>query len=179
MSEPQSAKTDGKTDGEQAPVGITHETFHVDLIPGVEARALPLGVDDDVDVLKWRRSIGYAIGAVAILGVAAMLAFSMWSLHEMAPPDDGQEIYGYVMLGAHAVLMIAAVWFCYQLLRAAERMVLPYWWVRFNTDAVRMMLGITDPWRSALKAGEEILEVGTKAAGAIGTIAGSALPKKE
>jgi hypothetical protein len=149
------------------------------LIPGVEGE-IPEGVDDDLDVLKGRRQIGYAIGCLGILGIIATLAVSLWSLHVLAEPTKEFEVFAYVKMGAHAVLTVAAVWFCYQMLRAAERMVLPYWWVRYNTDAVRVMLGIRDPWRSAMRAGEQMVELGSKAAqqavGIVGAVTGTPVP---
>jgi hypothetical protein len=87
------------------------------LIPGVEGE-IPEGVDDDLDVLKGRRQIGYAIGCLGILGIIATLAVSLWSLHVLAEPTKEFEVFAYVKMGAHAVLTVAAVWFCYQMLRA-------------------------------------------------------------
>jgi hypothetical protein len=151
------------------------------LIDGVEGR-LPPGVEEDLDVLNQRRCVGYAIGIIGILGVSGILVFSVWSIHSMPEPSPGMVWFEYGRLGAHAVLMVAAVWFCYQLLRAAERMLLPYWWVRYNTDVVRMMLGIADPWRSAMKAGEQLVELSSKATeqavGIVGAVTGSAPPVK-
>ena len=57
--------------------------------------------------------------------------------------DIGLRVF-YPHMAAHAVMCVALVWFIYQLLRAAERMVLPRHMSNYP-EVVRAMLGITSP----------------------------------
>jgi hypothetical protein len=131
-------------------------------IPGIEGPLDP-EVKERLDLLNDRRWIGYVLGALSIASIVYALCSTMKAVGALPEPAAGKEVFAYVRMGTHAVVVVAWVWFSYQMLRAAERMILPYWWLRQNLDSVKLMLGISDPWRAALKASEEILEVTAKA----------------
>lgn len=139
------------------------DDFRPEPIEGVEG-ALPPEVPEHLDLLKTRRRIGYVLGALSIISLVCALRATLIGVMEMQVPAPGTETFAYVRMGLHAVVVVAWVWFSYQVLRAAERLIIPYWWLRQNIDAVKVMLGISDPWRAALSAAEKVVDIGTKAA---------------
>lgn len=116
-----------------------------------------------------RRCWGYALKCVAILGVVAAVLISFSDLRALAEQAaQGEFNQGglgrerlWLFVGGHALITVAAIYFFYQLLRAGERLALPYWWVERNPDA-RMMLGVQDPASTIRKAAEEIGETTAK-----------------
>lgn len=92
---------------------------------------------------RWRRSVGYGLGGVAIAGVGAAFWYSLWLLSkEAAPVKDIEEKFRLGQLAAHALISVAGIYFGYQLMRVAERLVVPHWW---KPPMVRAMLGVERP----------------------------------
>jgi hypothetical protein len=67
----------------------------------------------------------------------------------------------YVSVGGHAVITIALVWLIYQLLRAAERMVLPRA-LSNEPEVIRALLGISSPQSELLRLAKEILPLASE-----------------
>lgn len=96
--------------------------------------------------------IGYALGLAALLLLGVVLGGSLWSLHALKAPTSWlEERFLFVQLGVHGAITVAFVWFLYQVLRLAERLVLPYWWVAKEQWPARTMLGIKDPVSTTAK----------------------------
>lgn len=103
-------------------------------------------------ITRRRRSAGYALGTFAIGLILTIGGLSLWGIHEWtAPVDPSHDKFELFRLGAHGVISIALIFFCYQLLRVAERFVLPYWWAEKNADIAKVMLGVEDPLSAAAK----------------------------
>ncbi|NOK34274.1 hypothetical protein HMI49_13815 [Corallococcus exercitus] len=99
-----------------------------------------------------RRNLGFFVGGFAIVFVVGLGFWSFYSLHHIfAPIDQVHSTFVIAQLIAHAVITIALVFFCYQLLRAAERMLLPYWWASEKVEVAKVLLGIEDPVSTATK----------------------------
>jgi hypothetical protein len=129
------------------------------------------------DVLKTRRGIGYGAGMVAAGGLVALGVFSFSSLHSLVsdPYSKLAPSYFWAVIVGHALITVALVFFCYQVLRAAERLMLPYWWVEKHPEAARAMLGMMDPVTTATRIVEQVADAASKVAGAA---AGSAKTQK-
>ncbi|MGZ3457242.1 MAG: hypothetical protein ACXU86_01935 [Archangium sp.] len=99
-----------------------------------------------------RRQLGFFVGGFAISSVVVLGVWSFYSLHAIfAPSNQIQLSFVIVRCVAHAIITIALVFFCYQLLRAAERMMLPYWWASEKVEVAKVLLGIEDPVSTATK----------------------------
>ncbi|HZH04964.1 MAG TPA: hypothetical protein VEY30_14360 [Myxococcaceae bacterium] len=99
-----------------------------------------------------RRLLGYGLGGAAIVGVLGLSLYSYCALSGLKVPTNPWEAQLlWIHAGGHAAIAVGLVYFCYQLLRAAERLALPYWWVSENPDVARVLLGIADPLSSLKK----------------------------
>ncbi len=120
-------------------------------------------------VLVERRSVGYALGLFGIIGLCVLLYSSyshigrVWALTSQELPTNVLKLM-FAQLAAYAAVTVAGVYFLYQVLRAAERMVLPGFWATRNVELARVMLGIQDPVRASSKAVEQSIEVASKLA---------------
>jgi hypothetical protein len=108
-----------------------------------------------------RRWIGYGLALSAFALLIALGLYSFQHLREL-----GSERYAavpartlWLLVGGHAVVTVAFVFLGYQLLRAAERLILPYWWAESNPELTRLMLGMGDPLSSALQTTERVVSV--------------------
>ncbi|MGA9525960.1 MAG: hypothetical protein WBV82_31160 [Myxococcaceae bacterium] len=120
-------------------------------------------------VLAERRAVGYALGLFGIVGICALLYGSyshierVWALTSQDLPTNVLKLL-MAQLAAYAAVTVAGVYFLYQVLRAAERMVLPGFWATRNVELARVMLGLQDPVRASTKAVEQSIEVASKLA---------------
>lgn len=108
-----------------------------------------------------RRRIGYGVALTAFGLLAGLGAYSFIHLRELAG-----ESYAslptrsfWLLVGGHAVVTVAFVFLGYQLLRAAERLILPYWWAESNPELARLMLGMGDPLSTAAQTAERTIAV--------------------
>lgn len=113
------------------------------------------------EAVRTRRWIGYALGLIG-LGVVIWAAERSFATLEglPVPQDKLTERHHWLGVSGHLVLTVALVFFAYQLLRAAERLILPRWWVERNPEGAKIMLGMSDPadsMKRALEAAADIL----------------------
>lgn len=85
---------------------------------------------DQLNVIKWRFALGVLLAALSIYYVAILLACSLWDAPTLAdvttiPPESTPLALG--VLALHAVIVVAGVYFCYQLLLGGERLLMPFW----------------------------------------------------
>jgi hypothetical protein len=119
-------------------------------------------------LLAERRAVGYMLGLFGVAGMCVLLYSSyshierVWPVGQALPDNVLTLVLG--QLAAYAAVTIAGVFFLYQVLRAAERMVLPGFWATRNVELARVMLGLQDPVRSSTRAVEQGIEVAAKMA---------------
>lgn len=98
------------------------------------------------DITRSRRRAGYLLGALTSGAVIGVILKSLCWLDAMtAPTDAALQWFFIVKLVAHAFITVAGVLFCYQLLRIAERMVVPHWWLKDNRSSLNAILGVDPP----------------------------------
>lgn len=101
------------------------------------------------DIIQNRRNLGYLIGLLGVAGVVFLIWRSFCEINELTQGrSDKLVIAGLV---AHGIVAVAGVFFCYQLIRAGERMLFPHWWLSRDVEVAKVMLGITDPVSQATK----------------------------
>lgn len=133
--------------------------------PGFEGPTTPAeqaAAISAVEDLKSRATRGYILGLAGIAAAVGLAIYSFCSLHKMAEIYRGNESGSvrlevfYVSAAGHVVITVTLVWFIYQLLRAAERMVLPR---HFSTDpeVARTLLGISSPQREITKMMNQLI----------------------
>lgn len=109
-------------------------------------------LDEAVKAQNLRANVGYLLGLASLLAAAAIIIYSFCSLSKLhlqqaTEPGSTDSIsvhVFYVQVGGHVLITVAAIWFLYQLLRAAERLALPRAWAQ-NPEVARAMLGINSP----------------------------------
>jgi hypothetical protein len=132
------------------------------LVPGVEDKvgaAEKAEQSEAIAQLKRRHCVGYGVGALALVAAAVLAWHSFCGLSRIAKAwaDSKAPLpVFYVNAGGHVVITIAVVWFIYQVLRAAERMVLPSHWAN-DVEMARTLLGIASPHQESLKILEKTL----------------------
>ena len=95
--------------------------------------------------VELRGHVGYLAGFISVFGVATLAWFSLTHLDGMKEPTTTYgEKFALAKLAAHAAISIAVVFYLGQMLRAAERMVLPYSWAR-NPLLASVVLGVKLP----------------------------------
>lgn len=111
-------------------------------------------------VINMRRRLGYGIGALGILTVLGVGGYNLWCLHKLAEMGNWTMPLGYLafVVGGHVAITLVLGYFGYVMLRASERLIIPYQWVEEMPEATRMMLGMTDPASSGAKALEKSAE---------------------
>ncbi len=135
------------------------------------------------ETMRGRRWVGYVLGLIGfgcVLGPAylALKSINQIDVAALAAPNHRQTVALLaVKVGGEALISIALVYFGYQMLKAAERMVLPHWWAtKENLPVVRTMLGIDSPvdgaGRALKEAGESVQTVAKTAVDAIGVVRG-------
>jgi hypothetical protein len=107
---------------------------------------------DYLDELRIRRGAGGCIGVIGIAVVAYVVVSAIGHVNDaISRAPEGKEYLAIVAVAAHTVISLGAVWFGYQMLRAAERMFVPR---RFLSDAkdvevLRALIGINAPTTAA------------------------------
>lgn len=105
-------------------------------------------------VMHRRRRLGYVLGAASLIVFVLVVVASLVTLHATEKPTTQvEEKFQIGMLVAHAIVTVTLIFFCYQMMRVSERMILPWWWVTDHVEATRVILGVEDP----LSAGTKIL----------------------
>lgn len=125
--------------------------------PTVVAQA-PLS-EEEVSVLRRRAWAGVSLGLLGIMAVEEVARRSLHHLHQPVGDIRSRDvaIVHIAQLIAQALVAMAVVFFAYQLLRAAERLLLPYWLLkRDHVDLLKMMLGVETPVDGATKLVEEV-----------------------
>jgi len=94
-----------------------------------------------------RRRIGWVLGGIGIVVVIVAIIVALCAI------NNNPSIPSMV---AHAVISLGAVWFGYQMLRAAERMFVPQRLLRggdskTDVELVRALTGINAPTSAALE----------------------------
>jgi hypothetical protein len=108
-------------------------------------------------ITTWRRRAGYGLLGFSGLSILAVFLYSTYHLHGLAslPKEFPQERF-WLLVGGQAVVTFFAVYFLYQVLKAGERMAMPYWWAERHPQIVRMMLGFEDVLTASSKSAELI-----------------------
>lgn len=127
------------------------------------------------EMLGRRRLIGYGVGVIGfgIVATMAMIAFDQLShedismLARLGQGGNKAAVYLFaIKMTGEAIVSIALVFFAYQTLKTAERMVLPPWWVtKENIELLKAMLGIDSPVDGAgrvLKGAADTLQAAAK-----------------
>ena len=98
-----------------------------------------------------RRSAGWAMGIVGLVVVVVVLMWAVCNVNAVIQEKDVSAYLMIIAMSAHAVISIAAVWFGYQMLRAAERMFVPQRLMNDSKDVevLRALIGITAPTTAA------------------------------
>lgn len=139
--------------------------------PGYDVPEDNAGVEPEkyFAVGKRRRLIGYWVGAIAVIfvGVVLLVAQSEVSSAFDVRQELSQQQFVLVLVraGFHTALAGAGVYFGYQLLRAAERMILPNWWVSKSPEAFSAFLGIEHPLRESRRELLRIVDLLAKGLG--------------
>lgn len=109
---------------------------------------------DAVDTAKQRRITGWWTGGLAIVGVIGVIfvaALSLPTVPGIATVVNDKSglglYYLWTIVGAHTAVNLAAIYFLYQLLRAAERMLLPLF---LDDIRSRDLTGVYSPFESLL-----------------------------
>lgn len=93
------------------------------------------------------RSVGgMALGCLSVLGAFAGFGVAAASLAAIAGITPRDENHAKLLLGAlaaKALVATAFLSFCYALGRAAERFLIPYWWLVSSEDR-RAAMGVKD-----------------------------------
>jgi hypothetical protein len=120
-----------------------------------------------LEVEQERTKFAYRMGLCGLVILAGLIGLSFYALHSwFAEPskdfganNDARKwayIFAFVKAGTHAGITLAAVWFCYQVVRAAERMALPFHWLSSHPDLARALLGVQDPFRAVFRMMKEL-----------------------
>lgn len=107
-------------------------------------------IQDEIRSEMLVRRITAAVVAVVGAGtIIKVMLIAVSGINEVlkAEAPGGHEYIRVVAMGAHAVISVAAVWFGYQMLRAAERLMVPRRFLANSTDVelLRALLGISAP----------------------------------
>lgn len=117
-----------------------------------------------LNIERQRIALGYFIGAASIVAIGALAWDTLSELQTMKVTDidAGHERVYFALFGARAVIVVAIVWFCYQLIRLAERLALPFWWFENNIEIAKALLGVQDPFRAIMKFVKELTAVSSE-----------------
>lgn len=89
---------------------------------------------------------GRGIGGLSLLFLGGWLVYSLHALDQAELPTTplAERVF-YIRLAVHAVITLGGIYFLYQVLRAAERLLLPPGVVEKNPQAAALLLGIKSP----------------------------------
>lgn len=110
-----------------------------------------------LSVTTGRRAMGYALMGFSGLAILAVFFFSAAYLHELTelPKDFPQDRF-WLLVGGRVIETIVTIYFLYQVLKASERMAMPYWWAERYPEVVRLMLGFEDMLTASSKSAEHV-----------------------
>ena len=94
---------------------------------------------------QFRRVSGYVLGVLTSVAAGTFFVWSLIALDALKDPPEALRWFSLAKIVGHAVITFAALYFCYQLLRVAERLILPHWWLKDHRRLVVTMLGANDP----------------------------------
>ncbi|MDP2308592.1 MAG: hypothetical protein Q8P18_21405 [Pseudomonadota bacterium] len=110
----------------------------------------------------FRRAFGYGtacVGVLLFLGLAYYTHIELAGLVAHLPKKAGAaERTFYAILAVRAVVAVAFAWFCYQIVRAGERMALPHW----QAAHAEALLGVRTPLRQMRAMLHEVAELAGK-----------------
>lgn len=124
---------------------------------------LPLLPDGQATFLRRRSWAGIGVGTAgfAVVVHTGLQAFDRFAHEDLSRLKASRELawmFGVKVL-AEAIVSVALVYFGYQLLKVAERMLLPHWWAsKDNIDVARAMLGIDSPVDGVGKAAQSFAD---------------------
>ena len=96
-------------------------------------------------ITTWRRRFGYVLMAISGVSIPVVFFLSTAGLHKLTElPRDFPADRFWLLAAGHAVVTFVTLFFLYQVLKAAERMAMPYWWAERHPETVRLMLGVED-----------------------------------
>jgi hypothetical protein len=134
--------------------------------------ALSSALGDYRDYATARASYGKLLIAIGIGLLVLLFVVSLWTLPWTRPSAD--LTWGLAVLGAHALVALAAAFFAYQLIRAGERLLIPARVIESaDVDVIRALTGVDTPASVARKA----LKEGVAMGGDLVTKAGDAAAK--
>lgn len=116
----------------------------------------------DVGDAKWRRWIGYGSMLLGVTLMGVLFCFARADLIPPTTPSVEPETLALARFATHAVVTVAGAWFCYQILRAGERMALPTWALR-STRRAQVLLGMRSPPEEIGKQFAEVRDAIAKA----------------
>lgn len=125
------------------PPGTTNATGNP---AGPEVGDRPILEKGDREVVEFRTIAGMTLGFVSVLAAFGGFWFAAKTLQDLAalhPKNADEANFLMVVIGAKAVVSGAFLGFCYALGRAGERFLIPYWWVRTESDR-RAAMGVKD-----------------------------------
>lgn len=126
-------------------------------------------------ITKRRRTVGYLLGISSVAGFIFLAGLTYNHLAALAETKEIERVFAQfcVLAAAHVAVTLGFVFFLYQLLKAAERMVIPANWVENSPQLLGAILGIKDP----ISALPEVSEGIEKTVGAISRLVDSVKAK--
>lgn len=118
-------------------------------------------------ITKFRRIIGYVLGLASLGGFIFAGCLTYQHLTDLTGNTELQKSLPQfsILVSGHVAITVALVFFLYQMLKAAERMVVPANWVENNPQLMGAILDIKDPISSVpaiLEGVAKVIEAGKK-----------------
>lgn len=127
------------------------------IAPPSSAQPPSVATEQEALILRRRAWAGISIGGLGIAFVAVVAWWSLHHLHKSVGSIQSRDaaIVHIAQLIAQSAVAVAVVFFAYQLLRAAERLLLPHWLLRRDhVDLLKLMLGVDTPADGAVKVAQ-------------------------
>ncbi len=121
----------------------------------VEGAGVPpvVELDEAYKVYKCRICVGYALMICSAFALGTLLNCAL--THLPSPEGHNGDTAWMLVLAAHGVITVSAAWFCYQVLRAGERMAVPLW---IDSEKAKVAYGIRGPHREVFKVLQKMLD---------------------
>lgn len=111
-------------------------------------------------VTTHRRIAGYVLLGMAGVAIPVVFFCSTHHIHKLTElPKEFPADRFWLLVGGQAAVTFFTVYFLYQVLKAAERMAMPYWWAERYPHVVRLMLGFEDILTTSSKSAEQAARV--------------------
>lgn len=107
-----------------------------------------------------RITIGYYLAGGTIVFLLLLSIYSLCAIHSIG--SDASERVFWIRVGGHALVTLALIWLAYQLLKAAERLMLPPFLAESNPEAAKVLLGIKDLTGPVTKVLGTVVDAATK-----------------